>query len=141
MAMYPNERQAETTDILSLMSDPYASPLRGKPAKLKGDLIGCGNAGYILGSDLQLQDSTGLIFLRYASRFGAIGNLLFGMKRVERLIGMQVTTLGWFRRGISPCIDLIQFVSESGTIVNSYHRFWSLLFGIFAIILGIILAF
>lgn len=136
MVMFPDYRQAQETDVLALMSDPYASPLRGQPAKLQGQLIGRGDAGYVFGSDLKLQDPTGLLYLRYASRFGAIGNFLFGMKRVKSLIGMQVGALGWFRRGVAPWMDLIGLTSESGTTVSSYHRFWSLVLGSGAIILG-----
>ncbi len=137
LVMFPNYAQAEELDVLTLMSDPYASPLRGKPAKLEGELIGRGDAGYTFGSDLKLQDKTGMIYLRYASRFGPIGNFLFGMKRVKSLIGMDVSALGWFRRGVAPWMDLIQLESDSGTTVNSYHRFWSVVMGIGAIAIGI----
>ena len=111
--------------------------VRGQPAKLQGELIGRGDAGYTFGSDLKLQDRTGMIYLRYASRFGPLGNFLFGMKRVESLIGMDVRTLGWFRRGVAPWMDLIQLESDSGTTVKSYHRFWSVVMAIGAIAIGI----
>jgi hypothetical protein len=137
LVMFPNYEQAEHLDVLTLMSDPYASPLRGQPAKLQGELIGRGDAGYTFGSDLKLQDRTGMIYLRYASRFGPIGNFLFGMKRVKSLMGMDVSALGWFRRGVAPWMDLIQLESDSGTVVNSYHRFWSFVMGICAIAIGI----
>ena len=139
--MYPQYKNAPTTNILELMSDPYASPLRGKPAKLEGELIGRGQAGYKFGSDLKIQDRTGMLYLRYKSRFGAIGNFLFGMKRVQNLIGSSVTSQGWFRRGNMPWMDLVQIVTSQGTIVNSYHRFWSFVFGFGALLLGLILIF
>ncbi|MBD0312295.1 MAG: M48 family metalloprotease [Microcoleus sp. T3-bin5] len=141
LVMFPNYEQAEPLDVLTLMSDPYASPLRGQPAKLQGELIGRGDAGYTFGSDLKLKDRTGMIYLRYASRFGPIGNFLFGMKRVKSLIGMDVSALGWFRRGVAPWMDLIQLETDSGTVVNSYHRFWSFVMGICAIAIGIALLF
>jgi hypothetical protein len=141
LVMFPNFDRAEETDILTLMADPYASPLRGKPAKLKGKLIGRGDAGYSFGSDLKLQDPSGLLFLRYASRFGPIGNFLFGMKKVKSLIGMQVHCLGWFRRGVAPWMDLIQLETQNETKVNSYHRFWSLIMGGGMILFGIVLLF
>lgn len=140
LVMFPNYSQAPATDVLTLMSDPYASPLRGQPAKLEGTLIGRGDSGYVFGSDLMLKDPTGLLYLRYASRFGPLGNFLFGMNRVQSLIGMQVSALGWFRRGVAPWVDLIQLNSENGTVVNSYHRFWSFILGAGAIIVGIVLA-
>ncbi len=139
LVTFPDYSRAEATSVLELMSDPYASPLRGKPAKLNGDLIGRGDAGYVFGSDLKMQDRSGMMYLHYSSRFGPIGNFLFGMKRVKNLIGMKVETLGWFRRGVAPWVDLIQLKTDSGTIVNSYHRFWSFLLGGGAIILGLVL--
>jgi Zn-dependent protease with chaperone function len=135
--MFPDYQQAAETDVLSLMSNPYASPLRGKPAKIAGVLIGRGNSGYKFGSDLKIQDRSGLLYLRYASRFGPLGNFLFGMKRVESLIGEQVGAVGWFRRGVAPWMDLIQLQSDNGTIVNSYHRFWAMVMGSGLMILGI----
>ena len=139
--MFPQFNQAPETDILTLMADPYASPLRGKPANLNGTLIGRGDAGYIFGSDLQFQDNTGLLYLHYSSRFGPIGNFLFGISRVKNLIGNRAKTLGWFRRGSASWLDLIRLETENGTIVNSYHRFWSFLLSILLIILGSYLAF
>ena len=139
LIMFPDYSKAIATDILTLMSDPYASPLRGQPASLQGKLIGRGDAGYKFGSDLKLQDPSGMLYLRYASRFGPIGNFLFGMKRVESLIGQKVGTTGWFRRGIMPWMDLIQLEGENGTVVHSYHRFWSFLMGGGSVILGIVL--
>ncbi|MEH1915445.1 zinc metalloprotease HtpX [Nostoc sp.] len=139
LVMFPDYKQAPETDILTLMSDPYASPLRGQPAKLEGQLIGRGDAGYKFGSDLKIQDRSGMLYLHYASRFGPIGNFLFGMKRVQSLIGEQVGAMGWFRRGVAPWMDLIQLQSENGTIVNSYHRFWSFILGGGSIILGVVL--
>ncbi|QLE40787.1 tetratricopeptide repeat protein [Nostoc sp. C052] len=139
LVMFPDYKQAPGTDILTLMSDPYASPLRGQPAKLEGQLIGRGDAGYKFGSDLKIQDRSGMLYLHYASRFGPIGNFLFGMKRVQSLIGEQVGAVGWFRRGVAPWMDLIQLQSENGTIVNSYHRFWSFILGGGSIILGVVL--
>lgn len=139
LVMFPDYKQAKASDILTLMSDPYASPLRGQPAKLKGELIGRGDAGYKFGSDLMLQDRTGLLYLHYASRFGPIGNFLFGMKRVQSLIGSSVGAVGWFRRGVAPWMDLIE-LNKNGTIVNSYHRFWSFVLGGGSIILGIVIA-
>ena len=137
--MFPTFKQAPESDILKLMSDPYASPLRGKPVKLQGELIGRGDAGYEFGSDLKIQDRTGMIYLHYASRFGPIGNFLFGMNRVKNLLGAQVGVTGWFRRGVAPWVDMTQLVAESGTTVKSFHRLWSFILGAVAILLGLFL--
>ncbi len=135
---FPDFQRAPASDVLTLMSDPYASPLRGQPVKLEGTLIGRGNAGYAFGSDLKLQDPTGMLFLRYSSRFGPIGNFLFGAKRVKALLGTNGSTLGWFRRGIAPWMDLVRYTS-GGQVIDSYHRFWSLILGIGCIVAGLVL--
>jgi Zn-dependent protease with chaperone function len=138
IVMYPDFNNAPPTNVLALMSDPYASPLRGQPAKLDGKLIGRGNAGYAFGSDLKLQDKTGMLFLRYSSRFGPIGNFLFGAKRVKSLIDTSGNATGWFRRGIAPWMDLVRYTS-GGQVIDSYHRFWSLILGIGCIVVGLML--
>ena len=136
--MYPDFKRSPESDIFTLMCDPYASPLRGRPVKLEGELIGRGDAGYQFGSDLKLKDPTGMIYTRYASRFGSLGNFLFGWAQVKKLIGSEVSAVGWFRRGIAPWLDLIELDSNS-TTVKSYHRFWSLIVGAGALILGFVL--
>lgn len=137
--MYPDFNRAPATDILSLMSDPYASPLRGKPVKLEGEVIGRGDAGYQFGSDLKMQDQTGMIYLHYSSRFGPIGNFLFGMSQAESFVNKSVSVVGWFRRGMMPWVDFVQMDCPSKWTVNSYHRFWLLILGGGAIVLGFVL--
>ncbi|MGK7874969.1 MAG: M48 family metalloprotease [Xenococcaceae cyanobacterium] len=135
--MYPDFKRSPQSDIFTLMCDPYASPLRGRPVTLEGELIGRGDAGYQFGSDLKVQDRTGMIYTRYASRFGSLGNFLFGWTQVKSLIGSEVSAVGWFRRGIAPWLDLIQLDTNS-TTVKSYHRFWSIIVAFGAIILGFV---
>jgi Zn-dependent protease with chaperone function len=137
--MFPDFNKAPETDVLTLMSDPYASPLRGQPVKLQGELIGRGDAGSKLGSDLKLQDRSGMMYLHYSSRFGPIGNAIFGYRQVKTLIGEQVNATGWFRRGIMPWVDLALLKTPSGRRVDSYHRFWTVILGGGAILVGLML--
>ena len=136
---FPDFDRAASTDILTLMSDPYASPLRGKPVKLQGELIGRGDAGSKIGSDLKLKDPVGMIHLGYASRFGPIGNALFGFSQVKVLLGQNVNATGWFRRGVMPWVDLAQLQTSAGGRVSSYPRFWATVFGGVAVLLGFML--
>jgi Zn-dependent protease with chaperone function len=134
--MYPDFNRAPATDVLALMSDPYASPLRGRPVQLSGDIIGRGDSGYRFGSDLKLQDPTGTIYIRYSSRFGPLGNFLFGMSQADSFINQQVSVIGWFRRGIMPWVDLVRMDCDRKWTVKSYHRFWLLVRGVTCILLG-----
>ncbi len=138
LLLYPDFKKAKASDIMTLMCDPYGSPVRGKPFQLKGTLIGRGDAGYSFGSDLKLQDQTGMIFTRYTSRFGAIGNFFFGATQAENLIGTPVGTIGWFRRGVAPWFDLME-LSNKEQNVKSYPRFGGLITGLGVILLGFVL--
>lgn len=137
--MYPDFDKASGTDVLTLMSNSYASPLRGQPVKLEGELIGRGDAGSKLGSDLKLQDRSGMMYLHYSSRFGPIGNALFGYRQVQSLIGEEVNATGWFRRGVMPWVDLALLKTPAGRRVDSYHRFWTVILGGGTILLGLML--
>jgi Zn-dependent protease with chaperone function len=46
---------------------------------------------------------------------------------------------GWFRRGVSPWLDLVRITSSDGTVVNSYHRCWSFVSSGFFLVVAIIL--
>lgn len=122
--MFPRLTHLVETTVLRAMSNPYASPLRGIPMQIEGKLIGRGNAGYVAGSELKMQDPTGMILLRYSSRFGPIGNFFFGASKVSGLIGRQGSAVGWFRRGITPLLDLSVFSSNQGDRVTSHPAFW-----------------
>lgn len=134
--MYPSLHRVPAMDVLLLMSDPYASPLRGKPVKLTGQVIGRGDSGYRFGSDLKMQDPTGLIYLHYASRFGPLGNFLFGMSQAESFVNQDVAVTGWFRRGIMPWVDMTLMACPNKWNVTSHHRFWAMVLGAGAIILA-----
>ncbi len=135
-AMYPNFGRGTETTVLALMSDPYASPLRGKPATLNGKIIGRGDAGNIWGADLKFREASGMLYLRYASRFGPLGNFFFGWQQAGKLVGAQVRTQGWFRRGIAPWLDLLELHTAEKRI-TSHPRFWALISGVLSLALGL----
>jgi Zn-dependent protease with chaperone function len=139
LVMYPGIPRIPVTDVLTLLSDPYASPLRGRLVKLNGQVIGRGDPGNRFGSDFKMQDPTGMIFLRYSSRFGPLGNFLFGMTQADSFVYQQVASVGWFRRGMMPWVDLMRMDCEQKWTVHSYHRFWSLVLGFGTIILSFVL--
>jgi Zn-dependent protease with chaperone function len=137
--MYPSYSRAPEMDMLSLMSDPYASPLRGRAVQLSGKIIGRGNSGYRFGSEFQFQDKTGMSLVRYASRFGALGNFFFGWTKAESYLHQQVKVVGWFRRGMSGTLDLAEMKCQERPNVSSYPRFSMVFTGCAAIVLGLLL--
>jgi len=120
---FPLNNFNETT-VIDCMSDLYASPVRGKPVKIRGKAIGRGQAGFIFGEDMIFQDKTGFIYLNYESAIPLFGNLFFAWKRLESLLGKPATSTGWFLRGATHHLELYKF--QSGTeSIKSYVRFWT----------------
>lgn len=102
---YPG-KPPEPATVLELMSDVYASPVRGRSVLLRGKLIGRGVPGLIFSEDMVMQDRTGLMFVNYESWLPWLGNLLFGWRKVPQLLNKDANISGWFVRGISPMVGM-----------------------------------
>jgi len=131
---------SEPSTILALMTDPYASPYRGRRVDLNGQPIGKGLPGYIFSDDIMFQDNTGLIFVDYQSVWGVLGNLLFALKKVKNLLGQTATINGWFYRGLSGHLKLRHLHSNDQSI-NSYPYLKGVFEAIFFLILFLVLSF
>jgi len=135
---FPSIKAPEQTTVLDLMSDPYASPLRGSPVIVSGTVIGKASAGSLFGEDVVIHDpSGGLITLNYESIVPFFGNLFFGYKRARDMVGKNATSTGWFRRKVTQIIDL-KSITSSDRPFRSYTRFWGLMLGVIITIIGII---
>lgn len=137
---FPALGQPVPATVFDLMSDPYASPLKGRPVIVDGTVIGRADAGNKIGEDFTLCDDVGgLMLVNYESPFGKLGNFWFAIRRVGRLINQRVRVVGWFRRGISQQIDLRQLNTASNDQVRSYTGFWGKAQGILVLLLGVVL--
>jgi Zn-dependent protease with chaperone function len=117
---YPRGEPAETT-VIELLADPYASPVRGQLARLDGELVGRGQAGYRFSEDLMFQDGTGLMYLKYESWLPVLGNFLFALRRVPELIGEPVQIDGWYLRGVGPWTGLRRLQAGEESIKGFIH--------------------
>lgn len=134
---YPREEPEETT-VIELMSDIYASPVRGTRAQLDGEIIGKGQAGYKFSEDVMFQDDTGIMYLKYQSIIPVIGNFLFAVRKVPELIGEKVKLNGWFLRGATQMIALRQITNKSNNeSMNSYLHLSGLIAAAFFLIIGL----
>ncbi len=137
---YNPNRDVGSTRILDLMADVYASPIRGKHAKLKGQFIGRGQAGYSLASNFQFRDETGMIFTNYKHLIPGLGDLYFGWYEAEEYIDQGVEVEGWFFRSTSSQIQMSGF-ETSNESRKSYTLLRSLGWGVLLMAGGVILLF
>ncbi|MGK7933466.1 MAG: M48 family metalloprotease [Microcystaceae cyanobacterium] len=136
LLVYPfPSKKLLSSDIFSLMADPYASPVRGRSVTLSGKLLGNSEQKTVINTDLQLQDPTGVVKTKYATRWGELTEL----KSLESFVNVPIRAIGWFYRGIMPSFDLSQLDNAQGHHLYGYHRFRAWLFGSVAIFLGLFL--
>jgi Zn-dependent protease with chaperone function len=135
---FPPLTEPDDATVLELMSDPYASPLKGRPVSLGGVVIGRASAGSIFGEDVVIHDpSGGLMTLNYESVIPLFGNLFFGYTKAKKLINQRIRGVGWFRRKVNQVVDLKTL--ETGTAkIKSFNRFRALFFGVIVVVVGFI---
>lgn len=128
----------EKTTMYELMCDPYASPLRGRPVELEGEIVGKAAAGSMVGEDLTMKDrSGGLVMLNYEHWLPLFGNLYFGFSKAGTMFGQTGTATGWFRRSVFQFVDLHELrVGENQ--IGSYTRFWGMSAGFVVGAVGVV---
>ena len=102
--------------VTDVSDDGYAeaSPLRGKPIRLQGTIIGRGTPGYYFSEDVVLQDPSGIITLDYNPVFGFM-RWITALFRVDKLVGNQVDIIGWYRRTPRPLVMIKRLESRTQT--------------------------
>jgi len=130
-----------TSDLLPLLSNPTALPIDSQPIRIQGNLLGRKGLRNWLHQDLLLHTETGLIRLHHTSNLGIVGDLMPQTIRPQQLMNERVTVTGWFRRGVSPWIDVETIQAKRGTTLRSEHPVWSTTLGAIAAILGIYMIF
>jgi Zn-dependent protease with chaperone function len=114
---------ASATTVATLMTNPAASPVIGKPAQLAGQAIGRANPGFIAGEDVIYQDKTGLLTADFRSMLGFIGDLFAGWRRVPKHLGKDGQLTGWFRRSMGGYIITKEMTSTAG-VLRARPYFW-----------------
>lgn len=125
---YPSRKGAEKTRVIELMGNVYASPVRGKYVELNGTLVGRGIPGYVFSEDMLMEDETGLIYLNYESWLPVLGNILFALRKVNKLIGKDVKVKGWFLRGLSQEV-VVDVMEVEGERIRGFTKFGGMIGG------------
>jgi hypothetical protein len=122
---YPSG-DAPNETIVELMTNPGASPVVGRLARLEGKAIGRVNPGFFGGEDVIYQDRTGLLAVDFRSMLGFLGDLFAGWRRVPKHIGQSGNVTGWFRRSMGGYLILKELNSTHGQL-RAKPYFWQML--------------
>jgi heat shock protein HtpX len=100
-----------------LLEDVEVSEMRPRSVRLRGEILGRGVPGAFWSPDLVLRDSTGILFVLNRQTI-PFKRFLFAMTEAESFIGRQVQIEGWFRRGLTPYVEMARITAEDG---NTHH--------------------
>ena len=109
---HPKEFRAATAE--TLLGELRVSNVTAIPCKLTGKLIGRGDPGCIFNENFVLHDGTGILLLNYNQPLKTM-NKFFALFRSKQYLDQDVTVTGWFRRGPTPYVDMLDFTTADGT--------------------------
>lgn len=107
--------------VETLIRDLGVSQMQPRAVRLKGTIVGRGMPGAFWSPDLVLRDASGIIFLLYRQSI-PFARFLFAMSAAEAYIGQEVTVEGWFRRGLSPYVEMSVLTGPDGKSHHTYSR-------------------
>jgi len=121
----------------SLLIDTEVSQMRPRAVRLRGKIRGRGEPGAFWSPDLVLRDETGIIFLLSRQSI-PFARLLFGVSEAESYVGQEVVVEGWFRRGLTPYVELSRLTGENQRSHRMISRWVQCAVAIAAILAGLI---
>ncbi|MEM3396445.1 MAG: zinc metalloprotease HtpX [Thermoplasmata archaeon] len=101
------------SEVVSLLENPKASPIKGIPVRLQGRIIGRGIPGLFYSEDMKLDDDTGLLLIDY-HQISKLIDFFVGIFGTERHVGKTVVVEGWYRRSIIPYLELYKMYFADG---------------------------
>jgi heat shock protein HtpX len=123
--------------IGALLEDVEVSQMRPRAVRLKGEIVGRGVPGAFWSPDLVLRDSTGILFVLYNQSI-PLARFLFAVTEAESYIGRKVEIEGWYRRGLTPYIEMSCLTGEDGATHRAYSRWVQCVLATLAVVVGIL---
>lgn len=111
----------QSASVGALIEDLEVSNMRPRAVEIKGEILGRGVPGAFWSPDLVLRDATGMTFILYRQSI-PFARFLFSVTAAEDCIGHQVTIQGWFRRGLTPYVEMSRLTTEEGRTHRAYSR-------------------
>ncbi len=126
-------------NVVDLITQIKASPVRCVPAVIEGRTIGRGVPGYVFSEDLYFQDRTGLLFIDYRSGI-PFGNFFFAVARVKKLMNHSVRIRGWYHRGPGPFLQVDRIEDlDTGKHYRNYYKHTRYIWAALAFLIGLLL--
>ncbi len=132
---YPKRFPAEMVE--NLLTDPKASPVKGRGAKVGGHIIGRGQPGLFWSEDLKLDDGTGLLLLDY-HQVSKFIDVLVGIFATKEKVGKDVEVEGWYRRRVVPYLEIYR-MKYDGRRLKTYTAPLKLALSVFVLMVGLFL--
>lgn len=121
--------------IGTLLEDVEVSQMRPRAVRLKGKILGRGEPGAFWSPDLVLRDPSGIMFILYRQSI-PFARFLFGTSEAESYIGQEVVVEGWFRRGLTPYVELSKLTGEYNNVHRTYSRWIQIAVALVAMAIG-----
>ncbi len=125
----------QDASVLSLLEDTEVSQMRPRAVRLKGEIVGRGVPGVFWSPDLVLRDASGIIFMLYRQTI-PFARFLFAITSADSYIGQTVEVEGWFRRGLTPYVEMSRIRGENGETSRTYSRWVQSALAIVAVVIG-----
>jgi len=121
--------------IGTLLEDVEVSQMRPRAVLLKGKILGRGEPGAFWSPDLVLRDASGIMFILYRQSI-PFARFMFGTSEAESYIGQEVVVEGWFRRGLTPYVELSKLTGEYNNVHRTYSRWIQIAVALVAMAIG-----
>ncbi len=133
---YNNDFKKEK--LQDLITTIRVSPVRPVPCVVRGQIMGKGAPGLFWSDDVFIRDKTAIMYIDYDYGIGLI-NTLFGIFRVNKMIGRNCEVVGWYRRGPRPYIQVHTIQLDDGKIYHCRKKFIWQIVGVLLLIIGLAL--
>ena len=120
--LYRYRGAATSETIGTLLEDLDVSEMRPRAVTVTGEILGRGLPGAFWSPDLVIKDATGLLFVLYRQSI-PFARLLFAINNAEALTGQTVTIHGWYRRGLTPYLEMSTLELADGRRFRAYSRY------------------
>ena len=121
--------------IGTLLEDVEVSQMRPRAVRLKGKTLGRGEPGAFWSPDLLLRDASGIMFILYRQSI-PFARFMFGTSEAESYVGQEVVIEGWFRRGLTPYVEMSKLTGEYDTVHRTYSRWIQIAVALMAMVIG-----